>query len=51
MVVIQVNKTYQARGDKMVAYLEKEKELSRLILIFTIEVVQRSMKSHANALA
>ena len=35
----------------MVAYLEKEKELIRLIPISIIEVVPRSNNSHADALA
>ena len=51
LVVYQVNETYQARGKTMVAYLEKAKELIRLIPLFTIKVVPRSKNSHADALA
>ena len=51
LVVNQVNETYQAKGEKMVPYLEKAKKLIRSILSFTIEVVLRSKNSHANALA
>ena len=46
-----MNETYQTRGEKMVAYLEKAKELIRSISTFIIEVVPRSNNSHADALA
>ena len=51
LVVNQVNETYQARGEKMVIYLGKTKELIRLISTFTIEVVPRSKNSHADGFA
>ena len=51
LVVNQVNETYQVRGGKTVTYLEKEKELIRLVATFTIEVVPRSKNSHEDALA
>ena len=38
-------------GEKMVAYLEKAKELMRSILAVTIEVVSRSKNANADALA
>ena len=47
----QVNDTYQARGEKIVAYLEKAKELMRSILAITIEVVPRSKNANVHALA
>ena len=50
LVVNQVNETYQAKGEKMVAYLEKAKGLMRSISTFTIEVVPRLNNSHADAL-
>ena len=51
LVMNQVNETYQAKGEKIVAYLEKAKELIRSIPTFTIEVVPRSKNSHADILA
>ena len=51
LVVNQVNETYQERGEKIVAYLEKAKELIKLISRFTIEVVPRSKNYHADALS
>ena len=51
LVVNQVNETCQARGEKMIAYLEKAKELIGLIPTFKIEVVPRIKNSHADALA
>ena len=50
LVVNHVNETYQVRGEKMVDYLEKVKELIRSVSTFTIEVVPRSKNSHADAL-
>ena len=40
LIVYQVNETYQAKGEKMVVYLEKAKELIRSIPSFTIEITQ-----------
>ena len=51
LVVNQVNDTYQARGEKMVAYLENAKELIGSILAVTIEVVPRSKNANTDALA
>ena len=47
----QVNETYQAREEKIVAYLEKAKELMGSISTVIIEVVPRSKNSNTDALA
>ena len=51
LVVNQVNETYQAREEKIVAYLEKAKELMGSISTVIIEVVPRSKNSNTDALA
>ena len=51
LVVNQVNETYQARWKKMVAYLDKAKELMGSISAVIVEVVPRLKNSNANALA
>ena len=51
LVVNQVNNTYQAKEEKMVAYLEKAKELMGSILAVSIDVVPRSKNVNAEALA
>ena len=51
LIVNQVNDTHQARGEKMVTYLEKAKELMGSILGISIEVVPRSKNTNADALA
>ena len=42
LVVNKVNDTYQAKGEKMAAYLEKAKELMGSISAASIEVIPRS---------
>ena len=51
LVVNQVNDVYQARGEKMVTYLEKAKELLGSIRVASIEVVPRSKNVNVDALA
>ena len=51
LVVNQVNDNYQARRDRMVAYLEKPKELMGAISVVTIEVVPMSKNRNTDALA
>ena len=51
LVVNQVNDVYQVRGEKMVAYLGKAKELLRSIQVTLIEVVPRSKNTNADTLA
>ena len=51
LVVNLVNDVYQAKREKMVAYLEKAKELLGLILTVSIEVVPRSKNINADTLA
>ena len=51
LVVYQVNDTYQVKGEKMIAYLEKVKDLIKLFPSFAIEVISRVRNSHADALA
>ena len=51
LVVSQVNDIYQTRGENMVAYLEKAKELIKAILTATIEVIPRSKNANTDALA
>ena len=51
LIVSQVNETNQARGEKMVSFLEKAKDLIGSILMFTFEVGPRSKNSNADALA
>ena len=51
LVVNQVNDIYQARGENMVAYLEKAKELLGSIRAVSIEVVPRSKNTNVDALA
>ena len=46
-----MNKTYQAKGEKMVAYLVKAKELMGSVSAVTLEVVQRSKTANVDALA
>ena len=51
LIVNQVNNVYQERREKMVAYLERAKELLGSIRVVSVEVVPRSKNTHANALA
>ena len=51
LVMNQVNDTYQARGEKMVAYLEKAKELMGSVSTVSIEVVPQSKNANADVLA
>ena len=50
LVVNQVNDAYQVRGEKMVAYLEKAKELIVTILVVTVEVAPSSKNANVDAL-
>ena len=51
LVVNQVNDIYQAKREKMVAYLEKTKQLMGSILMISIEVVPQSKNANVDALA
>ncbi|XP_052203102.1 uncharacterized protein LOC127808572 [Diospyros lotus] len=51
LMVCQVQGEYQARGLKMVAYLQKAQELLRLFNECEVNQVPRSQNSHADALA
>ncbi|XP_052182010.1 uncharacterized protein LOC127794799 [Diospyros lotus] len=51
LVVCQVQGEYQARGPKMVAYLQEAQELLRLFDESEVNQVPRSRNSHADALA
>ena len=51
LVVNEVNETYQVRGEKMVTYLVKAKELMESISAVTIEVVPRLKNANIDALA
>ena len=50
LVVYQVNETYRAKEENMVAYLKKAKDLIRSFPSFTIEVILRSKNSYADTL-
>ena len=50
LVVNQVNDIYLARGDRMVAYLEKAKGLMETFPIALIEVIPRSKNANVDAL-
>ena len=50
LVVNQGNNTYQVRGEKMVVYLEKAKELIGSIPVVSVEVVP-SKNANADVLA
>ena len=51
LVVNQVNDIYLARGERMVAYLDKAKKQLILFFAASIEVIPRTKNSKANALA
>ena len=51
LVVCQVNEEYDARGEKMVAYLNKVKELIKEFSHFVIHQVPRAENSQVDALA
>ncbi|XP_062103959.1 uncharacterized protein LOC133815088 [Humulus lupulus] len=51
LVVNQMQGSYQARDNKMTAYLNKTKELQSVFDEFTINQVPRRENSHADALA
>ena len=51
LVVNEVNETYQVRGEKMVTYFVKAKELMESISAVTIEVVPRLKNANTDALA
>lgn len=51
LVVYQVRKTYQAKGENMVAYLKKAKDLSRSFSMYLIKVIPRARNAHVDALA
>ena len=46
-----MNDIYLARGDKIVAYSEKAKELLKAFFAASIEVILQSKNSNADALA
>ena len=50
-MVNQVIDTYQGRGEKMVTYLEKAKELVKAIPMASIEVISWSKNTNVDALA
>ena len=51
LVVCQVTNKYQARGEKMAAYLQKAKDLLSTFSFYTIQQVPRAQNAQANALA
>ena len=51
LVVNQVNDIYLARGERMVAYLEKAKKLMGTFPITSVDVITRSKNANSNALA
>ena len=51
LVVNQVNDIYEARREKMVAYLEKAKELMKAIPTASIEVIPQSKNANVDAFA
>ena len=51
LVFCQVTNEYQARGEKMVAYLQKDKDLLSAFSSFKIQQVPRGRNTQADALA
>ena len=51
LVVCQVTNEYQARGEKMVAYLQKAKDLLSTFNVYTIQEVPRVHNTQEDALA
>ena len=49
-MVNQVNDIYLARREKMIAYLDKEKEQLSLFSTYSIEVIPQSRNSNVDAL-
>ena len=51
LVVYQITEVYQAKREKMVAYLENTKELLACFSSYVIEVILWSKNAHEDALA